>query len=63
MEGGSPKEKLEKNYTSALKGNYIVWPAAQAVNFKFMPLEHRVLFVNVVSIGWNCYLSFLNSSK
>jgi len=31
------------------------------VNFKVVPLEHRVLVVNVVSLGWNCYLSYLNS--
>ncbi|ROW14704.1 hypothetical protein VPNG_03749 [Cytospora leucostoma] len=62
LEGGSVKDKLEKNYTNALSTNYMVWPAAQAVNFKMVPLEHRVLFVNVISIGWNCYLSFLNSS-
>lgn len=62
MEGGSPKEKLGKNYWSALSTNWLVWPWVQMVNFTFVPLHHRVLFVNVVSIGWNCYLSFLNSS-
>ena len=63
LEGGSPKEKIEKNYASALKANYMLWPAAQMVNFSVVPLEHRVLFVNLVSIGWNSYLSYLNSSK
>lgn len=63
LEGGSPKEKLEKNYTNALTANYMLWPAAQMVNFSVVPLEHRVLFVNLLSIGWNSYLSFLNSSK
>lgn len=63
LEGGSPKEKLEKNYTNALTANYMLWPAAQMVNFSVIPLEHRVLFVNLVSIGWNSYLSYLNSSK
>lgn len=62
MEGNSVKEKLDKNYTTALTSNYMLWPFAQAVNFKVVPLEHRVLFVNVISIGWNCYLSYLNSS-
>lgn len=62
MEGGSVKEKLDKNYKTALTSNYMLWPFAQAVNFKLVPLEHRVLFVNVISIGWNCYLSYLNSS-
>lgn len=51
MEGSSPKEKLESTYTTALAKNWMVWPAVQAVNFKFVPLEHRVLVVNVVSLG------------
>lgn len=62
LEGGSPKEKLEKNYKSALTTNYMIWPFVQMVNFKLVPLEHRVLFVNVISIGWNCYLSYLSNS-
>lgn len=62
LEGNSVKEKLDKNYKTALTSNYMLWPFAQAVNFKVVPLEHRVLFVNVISIGWNCYLSYLNSS-
>lgn len=51
MEGSSPKEKLESTYTNALTKNWMLWPAVQAVNFKFVPLEHRVLVVNVVSLG------------
>ena len=51
MEGSSPKEKMESTYTNALTKNWMVWPAVQAVNFKFVPLEHRVLVVNVVSLG------------
>ncbi|KAG9980650.1 hypothetical protein KCU78_g21604, partial [Aureobasidium melanogenum] len=42
--------------------NWMLWPFVQAVNFKFVPLQHRVLVVNVVSLGWNCYLSYLNST-
>ncbi|ETS81974.1 Protein sym-1 [Pestalotiopsis fici W106-1] len=62
MEGGSPRDKLEKSYLPALQTNYLIWPFVQLVNFKFVPLHHRVLFVNFISIGWNCYLSFLNST-
>ncbi|EXJ79087.1 hypothetical protein A1O3_08588 [Capronia epimyces CBS 606.96] len=63
MEGSDPKEKLEKTYLPGLKANWVLWPAVQAVNFKLVPLEHRVLVVNIVSLGWNCFLSWLNSSK
>ncbi|KAI4142366.1 MAG: hypothetical protein L6R39_004960, partial [Caloplaca ligustica] len=61
MEGTSPKDKLDSTYWTALQKNWMLWPAVQAVNFKLVPLEHRVLLVNVVSLGWNCYLSYINS--
>jgi protein Mpv17 len=62
MEGSSPSDKLEKTYTTALQKNWMVWPFVQLINFRFTPLEHRVLLVNVISLGWNCYLSYINSS-
>ncbi|MCJ1440341.1 MAG: Protein required for ethanol metabolism [Stictis urceolatum] len=61
MEGKSPKARLESTYVEALKKNWILWPAVQTVNFTYVPLHHRVLVVNVVSLGWNCYLSYVNS--
>jgi len=63
MEGSSPQKKLESTYKIAIKKNWQVWPAVQLLNFSVVPLEHRVLLVNVVSLGWNCYLSYLNSSQ
>ena len=61
LEGSPPQDKLAKSYWPALSTNYLVWPFVQVINFKFVPLDHRVLFVNIVSIGWNCYLSMVNS--
>ena len=60
LEGSSPREKLAKTYKSALQGNWMVWPFVQVVNFSFVPLDYRVLFVNGLSIFWNCYLSFIS---
>lgn len=80
MEGNDPKQALSDKYVTAVKKNWMVWPAVQFTNFKYVPLEHRVLVVNIVSLGmlsysctaqcasaniytgWNCYLSYLNSS-
>ncbi|KXT04241.1 hypothetical protein AC578_7950 [Pseudocercospora eumusae] len=62
MEGTDPRDKLKQSYGTALQKNWMLWPAVQFTNFKFVPLEHRVLLVNVVSLGWNCYLSYLNSA-
>lgn len=38
--------------------NYVLWPLAHYLNFKFVPSEHRVLYNNVVSVAWNAYLSW-----
>jgi protein Mpv17 len=61
MEGSSPKAKLQATYATALKKNWQVWPGVQLINFAYVPLEFRVFVVNIVSLGWNCYLSYLNS--
>ena len=61
MEGASAKERLDKTWWPALQTNWMVWPFVQFVNFTFLPLQHRVLFANVISIGWNSYLSWVNS--
>lgn len=59
--GERVKERIGSTYVDAIKANLMVWPAVQLVNFSVVPLEHRVLVVNVVALGWNCYLSWLNS--
>lgn len=61
LEGTDPQKKLQTTYKPVLQTNFMVWPWVQFVNFKFVPLEMRVLLVNVVSLGWNCYLSWVNS--
>ena len=56
MEGSDPRQKLADSYATALKKNWMLWPAVQFTNFKFVPLEHRVLVVNVVSLGKDIHL-------
>jgi protein Mpv17 len=54
MEGGGVagvKQKLDSTYKSALTKNWMLWPFVQTVNFKYVPLDQRVLVVNVLSIG------------
>ena len=60
LEGVSPREKLARTYSTALQGNWMVWPFVQVVNFSYVPVDYRVLFVNGLSIFWNCYLSYVS---
>ncbi|XP_050406364.1 protein Mpv17 [Patella vulgata] len=52
------KKTLNEIYFDILIANYQVWPAAQLINFYFVPLQHRVLVVNFVALGWNTYLAW-----
>ncbi|VEU19744.1 DEKNAAC100283 [Brettanomyces naardenensis] len=54
------KDKLNDKYWETLVNNWKVWPAFQAVNFYFVRPAFRLLTVNIVSILWNCYLSYEN---
>jgi len=55
--------KYSSMYSKALVANWQVWPLAQIVNFRYMPLPYRVPFQSTCGIFWNLYLSILNSSE
>lgn len=50
-------------YPDALRANWQVWPLAQVVNFRYMPLAMRVPFQATCGIFWNLYLSLLNARE
>jgi protein Mpv17 len=37
-----------------------IWPAVQTFNFTIVPQQYRVLTVQIVSLAWNTYLSFMS---
>ena len=55
------KYKFKHAYIPTLVANYKVWPAVQIMNFCLVPLNFRLLFVNIVALGWNAYLSLINA--
>ncbi|CAF2549771.1 unnamed protein product [Rotaria sp. Silwood2] len=53
------KQRLRQDFPTVMKGNYLAWPAIQLTNFYFIPIQHRVLFVNMCSIVWSTFLAFV----
>lgn len=53
------KEMLQERYIETMITNYKIWPLAQVINFTFVPIQHRVGFVQLVAIFWNAYLSWM----
>lgn len=57
-------DRIKRSYFDILKANYMLWPAAQMVNFTFVPLQYQVLYAQFIALIWNCYLSWeLNKNK
>lgn len=48
---------LKTKIWSTMLGCWRVWPVANLINFAFVPANLRVLFMNVIGLGWNIYLS------
>lgn len=52
------RSHLESMYLDVLFSNWKLWPAAQIINFYFVPLQHRLLMMNLVAVVWNTYLAW-----
>ena len=55
---GDLKDKIDDEYVEVMLNRWKLWPAAQMVNFYFVPYLHRPIFTNVVAIFWNTYLAW-----
>ncbi|KAI5780896.1 hypothetical protein EDC01DRAFT_730535 [Geopyxis carbonaria] len=65
-EGGDSaavRKRLGQVYLPTLKANYMLWPAAQLLNFRLMPLQFQLPFASTLGIAWGTYLSLANSSS
>lgn len=47
----------------SLSAAYKLWPIAHTINFGLIPNHYRVLYINLVAIGWNSILSTITSGE
>ena len=49
--------------TQLYLAEWFIWPPAQFVNFYFLPTRFRVVYDNVISLGYDMYTSNVKNSK
>jgi len=55
------QDKMNSDYFPTLQANWMVWPAANFINFKFIPPSYRILYVASLGVAWNAYLSYVTN--
>lgn len=62
LEGKSIKactQEWREKFLTIYMADWCVWPPAQFINFYFLPSHFRVLYVSMVTLCWNTFLSFM----
>ncbi|CAK0744581.1 hypothetical protein CVIRNUC_001559 [Coccomyxa viridis] len=56
-------EVLREQYLKTVLVGYLLWPLAHIINFKFIPTDLRILYVNCVQVGWNVVLCRMSTGR
>jgi len=54
-------DKTKNELMTQVTGSWKVWPLAHTINFRFIPSSQRVLYINSIQIGYNCFLSMISN--
>ena len=57
------QRKCERDFMPVLIASYKLWPAAQMLNFYYIPLKHRIPVMNSIGLLWNTYVGWKAERK
>ena len=57
------QDKMQRSFLPTLIADCCVWPIANMVNFRYVPLNYRPSFVGVVQIAWQSYVNYVGYKK
>ncbi|XP_037302546.1 mpv17-like protein 2 [Manduca sexta] len=53
------KDELVKKFKYVYLGDCLYWPPVQFLNFYYLPTHYRVLYINLATMIFNIFLSFM----
>lgn len=62
LEGHSPSQcwaEFCTKFPTIYLFDWVIWPPSQAINFWLVPTQFRVLYVNLVTVLWDVFLSYM----
>lgn len=66
LEGSKIQEVSERVQTKlwpSMKANWLLWPAAQMINFTIIPKTFQIIYVNGVALIWNVILTYISHDE
>jgi protein Mpv17 len=54
------KTTVKNEYVNTFILDCAIWPGAQYLNFRYIPLKFQGLYVNGISLAWASFLSFVS---
>lgn len=57
------KDEVRKKAHRLYIAEWIIWPPAQIINFYFLPTRYRVLYDNLISLGYDVYTSHVKYDR
>ncbi|KAJ3301585.1 hypothetical protein HDV03_000661 [Kappamyces sp. JEL0829] len=58
LDNSDPRQRISSQFLPIFSNGFYCWPLANIITFKFVPVEARMVWINVVGIVWNSYLSW-----
>lgn len=57
------KTEVKDKFMKLYQAEWVIWPPAQIINFYYLPTRYRVLYDNVISLGYDVYTSHVKHGK
>ncbi|XP_069971271.1 mpv17-like protein 2 isoform X2 [Penaeus vannamei] len=52
-------KEFKQKFPAVYLFDWFIWPPTQTINFYFVPLQYRVVYINCVTVVWDVFLSYM----